>query len=166
MTAFMSTMLALLSYYVTLLSTPIPRVSLLVAISSAPRLSAVYKLSKCILRVVLRQGTEVARLVQDGQDANSSSTEGAIRLPDDDENDDSETLLDDAAVAEAGEDEVRLIQQSGSKRHRKRIRSEKDVDTATSWRIGEEACCSHSALHLLNRLCTQTTRYPTRPSSR
>lgn len=164
MTAFVTTMLALLSYYVTLLSTPTPRVSLLVAISSAPRLSAVYKLSKCILRVVLRQGTEVARLVRSRQDVRSSSTEGAIRLPDDID-DDSETLLGGAAVAEAGEDEVSLIQQTGSKQHRKRVRSNNGPDNVTTWRIGENACCSPYAIGVLNRR-EQTTRCPTRSNSR
>lgn len=97
-------------------------------------MSAIYKMSKCILRVVLRQGTELGRLIQ-SRDASHSSTKGAIRLPDDDDGNDDLPAEREAAIND--DDEVRLIQQTNSKQHRRRSSRKEDAENVASWRIGE-----------------------------
>ena len=79
----MAALMALLTYYIALLTTPTPTVAWLIAVSSSPRLNAVYKTFKWILRVGFRRGNEIQRVLK----ARPAHATGYIRLPQDEPSD-------------------------------------------------------------------------------
>lgn len=108
----LSAIAALVSYYVALLTTPSPSVSLLIWASHSPRAAAVYRVFKGFLRAVLRQGSELERILRHGE------REGSIRLDKDGDGDGD------------GEDVPLRPKDGGGAIW-------KDAETVTDWRIGE-----------------------------
>lgn len=88
---------ALVSYYCTLWFTPTASVSLLIWVYNSPRLLAVYKAYKATLRVILRHGSELERVLS--VDKNIELFEGKPQL-DDDEPEDQHDIVN---VGQSGE---------------------------------------------------------------
>ena len=113
-----ASLLAFASYYSILSSTPTPSVSWLIALSSTPKLLAVYKAIKWILRVCLRKGSELERVLAGG----ARAALGRIRLEQDEEGTDEED-----------DDQVKLVRTA---KKSKEVEANRDVDVTASWRIG------------------------------
>ncbi|CAD6565253.1 MAG: hypothetical protein CYPHOPRED_005352 [Cyphobasidiales sp. Tagirdzhanova-0007] len=105
-----ASLLAFASYYSILSSTPTPSVSWLIALSSTPKLLAVYKAIKWILRVCLRKGSELERVLAGG----ARAALGRIRLEQDEEGTDEED-----------DDQVKLVRTA---KKSKEVEANRDVD--------------------------------------
>jgi hypothetical protein len=121
----MAALMALLTYYIALFTTPTPRIAFLVAISSSPRLTNVYKSVKWLLRVVFRQGSEIQRVLGGGSPAT-----GYIRLPEDEPSTSSSDPVDSSGRVPSGPIKV-------------------NSNAIATWRIGtRSSACARTMLGL------------------